>query len=44
VHGMEESRRRAARAVARAKDALSPFGKKAAALAALADYIIERDR
>ncbi len=44
VHGMEESRRRAARAVARAKDALSLFGKKAAALAALADYIIERDR
>ena len=44
VYGLGESRRRAARAVARAKDALSLFGKKAAALSALADYIIERDR
>lgn len=44
VYGLEESRRRAARAVARAKDALSLFGKKAETLSALADYIIERDR
>lgn len=44
VYGLDESRRRAARAVARAKDALSIFGNKAAALSALADYIIERDR
>lgn len=44
VYGLDASRRRAARAVARAKDALSLFGNKAAALSALADYIIERDR
>lgn len=44
VYGLEDSRRRAQHAVTEAKRALRPFGKKAAILSALADYMIERDR
>ena len=44
VYGLDESRRRGKQAVARAKAALKPFGKKAVVLEELADYIIERKK
>jgi len=42
LYGLDESARIARRAVDEAKQALSPFGGKAAMLAALANYITER--
>jgi geranylgeranyl diphosphate synthase type II len=44
VYGLEESRRRAHKAVTDAKRALRRFGARAEVLSALADYMIERDR
>jgi geranylgeranyl diphosphate synthase, type II len=44
VYGLDESRRRAVRAVARAKAALKPFGPRAKAFEELADYIIDRKK
>ncbi len=44
VYGLEESRRRAHKAVSDAKRALRRFGSRAEVLSALADYMIERDR
>lgn len=43
VYGLEESRRRAHRAVTDAKKDLRSFGSRAVILSALADYMIERD-
>ena len=42
LYGLDESARMARRAIDEAKEALSLFGGKAAMLAALADYITER--
>jgi geranylgeranyl diphosphate synthase type II len=44
LYGLDESRRRAAEAVRRARAALAPFGKRALFLRELADYIIQRER
>jgi geranylgeranyl diphosphate synthase type II len=43
VFGLEKSRREAARLTAAALDALKPFGKRAAVLRALADYLLARE-
>jgi geranylgeranyl diphosphate synthase type II len=43
VYGLEESQRRARRAVDEAKRLLKPFGRRADLLVALADYIITRE-
>ena len=43
VYGLDESRRRARRAVDEAKRLLKPFGRRADLLVALADYIITRE-
>lgn len=43
LYGLDESRRRARTLVEEAKDALTPFGRKAQVLKQLANYIIERD-
>ena len=44
LFGVEASRAKARRAIAAAKDSLSPLGKRAASLAQLADFILARDR
>ena len=44
IVGLEKSRRIAEDLTARAFAALTPFGDRAAALAALAEYLLKRDR
>jgi len=44
IVGLERSRKIAARLTDKAFGALKPFGKKAAALEALAEYLLKRDR
>jgi geranylgeranyl diphosphate synthase, type II len=44
VYGLEESQRRGAAAVSRAKKALALFGSKASVFESLADFIIERKK
>jgi geranylgeranyl diphosphate synthase type II len=44
IVGLQKSRKIAAQLTTRAFAALKPFGKKAAALEALAEYLLKRDR
>jgi len=44
IVGLEKSRKIAAQLTSRAFAALKPFGRKAAALEALAEYLLKRDR
>ena len=44
VYGLDESRRRARAAADKAKQALAPFGRKAALFEALADFIVNRKK
>ena len=44
IVGLEKSRKIAAQLTSRAFAALKPFGRKAAALEALAEYLLKRDK
>lgn len=43
LFGLEKSRKEAARLTKKAHDALKPFGKKAARLSQIADYLLDRE-
>ncbi len=44
IHGLEATRRRAAKCIEEAKAALAPFGDRASRLRGLADFVLSRDR